>query len=118
MSLRTRYGLRWQRRRPALAEMLEEGRSWLTTAFIVLIIFILYGIVGRMDYEDQLKAEAEAKHWEIRDADYRLARCLNGENPGLHSINSRGERLEVVCEKAWELNIGKTTTEGSNHVKH
>ncbi len=105
--LRLRYGRRWQHDKPTLGELKQAAESYASSALIVLVLFVLYGIVGRMDYEDQLLYEKEAAARQQEDSEYRLRRCLNGQHPGLYYLDSRGNRIEVMCEKAWELNLGK-----------
>jgi len=57
--LRLRYGLHWQRRTPNLGEMKRSADTWLGIAAALAVILLAYGIVGRLDYEEELRQEKE-----------------------------------------------------------
>ena len=102
-----RHGLRWQGTRPTLGEALRQADGTLKSIIIVLAIFVAYGIVGRMDYEDALVAEAASAQRIATQRSEQLIACLNGKPPGLYTENHRGERTYIVCREAEEIPVGK-----------
>lgn len=52
---------RWQASRPTLGEAHRDAMSRTQAVLSIIVILILWGIVGEMDYQDALRAEAEAK---------------------------------------------------------
>lgn len=55
--IRLAVGLRWRSARPSPADLREALRN----AALVLGLFFVFGIVGRLDYEVERAAELEAK---------------------------------------------------------
>lgn len=106
-SWRMRHGLRWQGTRPTLGEALRQADGTLKSIIIVLAIFVAYGIVGRMDREDALVAEAASAQRIATQRSEQLIACLNGKPPGLYTENHRGERTYIVCREAEEIPVGK-----------
>lgn len=111
---RFRRGLRWVHRRPTLYEAKRWAEGQLSLYLIFLGVLVLYGIAGRIDYDTAIQAEAErqqvseAKHQEEKtNQQKRLEACLNGGSPGYYYYNTRGERLQIMCPPAYELNLGK-----------
>jgi hypothetical protein len=64
-------------------------------------------IVGWMDYEDALVAEAASAQRIATQRSEQLIACLNGKPPGLYTENHRGERTYIVCREAEEIPVGK-----------
>lgn len=54
--LRMTRGLQWQGKRPSLAEMKETADEWLVVVGVLASLLLAYGVVGRMDYEEDLRA--------------------------------------------------------------
>ena len=46
-------------RRPTIGELHQDAGAKAHTAVVLLVILVLWGIVGEMDYRDALRAEAE-----------------------------------------------------------
>ena len=93
-TIRIRYGLTWRKSYPG-AEQLREVLRY--TCYICLII-LAYGIVGRLDYEDEMitaRIVAE-QHGEMQQA--RMLACLNGGMPGYYTTDLSGTKHYVVCE--------------------
>lgn len=106
-SWRMRQGLHWRGARPTLGEALRQADGALKAIIIVLAILVAYGIVGRMDYEDALIAEAERANDHAALRGQQLIACLNGRPTGLYTENHRGERTYIVCREAEEIPVGK-----------
>lgn len=87
--LRFRYAFTHERR--------EAIKTAAATIAGLLLILLAYGIVGRMDYEEGLRQEAEAAHERASLHQAALIACLNGGAPGLYTIDSEGRRHYVVC---------------------
>lgn len=105
-SWRIKRGLRWQGERPTLGESLRQADGALKAIIIILSILVIYGIVGRIDYEAELVAEAQRAHSIADQRSDQLIACLNGRSPGLYSENHRGERTYIVCRAAEEIAVG------------
>lgn len=78
-------------------------RDLLKNLALIAGLLVCYGIVGRMDYEDELIAEAEAS---AANADLNraaLLACLNGGAPGLYIEQADGSRQYLVCEQPYEV---------------
>ena len=56
---RMAQGLRWKSQRPTLGELKAGAENWLRTIAIIVVIVLAYGIVGRLDYEEAQRIEAE-----------------------------------------------------------
>lgn len=83
-------------------------RDALKTAMIVIGLLLALGIVGRMDYEDQLVAEKMAAEQRYAVQQAALLACLNNGAPGYYTIDDQGHRHYIVCE---------TYTVSDQHVK-
>ena len=84
----------------------------LKNSLLIAGLLIAFGIVGRMDYEDALRAEAEAAQQQAtlhRDA---LLTCLNGGAPGLFTTDSKGHRHYLVCSAPYEVSDENTGNRG------
>lgn len=77
---RLRAGLRWRSTKPTLSEAMEGVVSSTTFSAValLLLIFVSYGIAGRMDYEDELRAAAER----AQANEKRVLDCMNGQPLG------------------------------------
>ena len=109
--IRLALGLRWRAARPSPADLRETLRN----AALAAGLIVLFGVVGRLDYETERAIEAEARAAllagraalaEDLDARYRFARnhaeqledylvaCLNGDR----ELVLGGERWECKAK--------------------
>ena len=91
----------YQRLRFRLASR-HQQREALLNATLIAGLLLIFGIVGRMDYEDALRAAAEAS---AANADLNraaLLACLNGGAPGLYTEHD-GVRVYLVCDPPYEV---------------
>lgn len=75
--LRMQRGLQWRRDWPSAAELRRVFEDWLILIAVVGVLLVAYGIVGRLDYEEELRQQAErqaAIKLQYRDA---VLACLN-----------------------------------------
>lgn len=94
------------RLRFALAPSYRRREAIKTAAATVaglLLILLAYGIAGRMDYEEELRKEAEAAMDQAALQHAALLACLNGGAPGLYTIDDRGVRNYVVCGETFTV---------------
>lgn len=96
-ALRLRYGLTWSSHRPALADYREQ----IQTAMLLALILIAYGIVGRLDYEEELRQEVEVQARRAEQAEQILVECMNGKAMWV----SEDKSLMVACDKAWSTKL-------------
>lgn len=99
--LRLARGLHWRTSLPSI--------DW-SAIGILLAILCAYGIVGSVDYEDELRQQAEAQR--VR-ADLNIAAllaCMNGKAPGFYLEGQDGTRTYLVCGQPWELPVGKVAS--------
>ena len=88
----------YQRTRFRRAFFSDSTRDMLKNLALIAVLFACFGIGGRMDYEDALRAEAEA-HAARSDLNRASAlSCLNGGAPGLYTENPDGSRMHIVCD--------------------
>lgn len=69
--LRLRYGLHWQKQRPDLKPLIEFFKN----VMLILSLLLIYGLVGRLDYES---ARAEELERQAHLSSTTLLDCLNG----------------------------------------
>lgn len=67
------------------------------SAALLAFLLLAFGIVGRMDYEDALRTEAEAALDLAALNHAALVACLNGGAPGLYTLDDKGTRHYIVC---------------------
>ena len=92
----------YQRLRFRLASRHQQHEALRNVALIVGLLLCL-GIVGRLDYEDELRQQAEAS---AANADLNraaLLACLNGGAPGLYTESADGVRVYLVCDPPYEV---------------
>jgi hypothetical protein len=71
------------------------------TAAALLVVLSGYGIVGRIDYEAELRAEAEAQSARAETAERIVIDCLNGNARWIDP----DEGTLVACDKAWTTKL-------------
>ena len=94
-----RAGMRWASRRNLLTD--------LKTAAVLAGLLLCYGIVGRMDYEDEMRTEAAALEYRADLAEKILADCMNGTAKFFYA-NTTGtgyQKTAVVCQPAQEITL-------------
>lgn len=79
-TIRIRYGLHWQKSYPTTSQLKET----LKVIFYLLLILLAYGIVGRLDYEDELLQQ------KINAESYKqtLLNCMSGAS-GFYFADSK-----------------------------
>ena len=75
--LRMTRGLQWQGKRPSLAEMKETADEWLVVVGVLASLLLAYGVVGRMDYEEDLRQEAVSQAAVKEQYQAAVLACLN-----------------------------------------
>lgn len=107
--MRARYRARWSQTWPDPPFRRERN----FTIVAMLIIFLMFGIAGRMDYEDELRAAAIAESARARIAEERakqlsddLVRCFNGQPTGHYIEAADGQRTYIVCLGVEEIHVG------------
>lgn len=103
--LRLRYGLFWRGRVPNREELPVITQAIVTVLFLV----VAYGIVGRLDYEAALVAEAQRQEARAEMNEAALVACLNGRPSGHYWEDSRGHRTYLVCRGTEEIPVGRVT---------
>lgn len=98
-TIRLRYGLHWLKSYPSG----EEFRETLRYAFYLALIFLAYGIVGRMDYEDQLITEKIAADRDRDILQERMLACLNGGSTGYYTADANGHKHYIVCDQPFTV---------------
>jgi hypothetical protein len=83
-------------------------RDLFKNAALIAGLLIAFGIVGRMDYEDALRAEAEAALDQSALHQAALLACLNGGSPGLFTIDANGHRHYLVCGEPFTVSSENT----------
>lgn len=96
--IRFSRGLLWRRHYPDIAPALRGfARGCALSAAIVCV----YGLVGRLEYQDAVAAEAEARARiavaQARIADEDLAECLNGRRAWSAEDPRTGKRSFTRC---------------------
>ena len=81
----------------------HRRRSDMKTTALLIGILLAYGIVCRMDYEDELISEAQAHARQASRTQAQLLACVNGGMSGLYTEDVNGIRKYVVCDRAWEV---------------
>lgn len=96
--LRLARGLLWRRRYPDLAPAL---RGFARGCALSAALIVVYGLVGRLEYQDAVAAEAEARAQvavaRARIADEDLAECLNGRRAWRVEDPRTGRRTFTRC---------------------
>lgn len=102
-----RISLFWARYRVWIREAI--GRP--TDLLWIVLLLGLYGVMGKLDYDDALINQAEEQAQEAeRQSDItntRLLACLNGKATGLYTTDEDGNQTHIICDPAWELKVGK-----------
>lgn len=98
--LRFRYAFTHERR--------EAIKTAAATIAGLLLILLAYGIVGRMDYEEGLRQEAEAALERASLQQAALLACLNSGAPGLYTIDDKGTRHYIVCGQPYTVSDENT----------
>jgi hypothetical protein len=80
-----------------------KQREILTNLALIAGLLVCFGIVGRMDYEDALIAEAERQSANADLNRAALLACLNGGAPGLYTESADGVRVYLVCDPPYEV---------------
>lgn len=101
---------RWQAQRPTLGETHRDATGKLHAIVTLLVILILWGTVGEMDYRDALRSEAEAQQTRAELNQAALLACLNGHATGHYTENHHGERTYIVCRGAEEIPVGRVVS--------
>ena len=101
---RLAHGLAWRTHRPDLSPALRQfARGCGMTA----VLIVVYGLVGRLEYQDAVAAEAEARariaEQKQLDADYDLAACLNGARAWVFVDPRTGRRTWTRCKGSEEI---------------
>lgn len=105
--IRLAVGLRWKSDRPSPADLREA----LHNIAIVLGLFAAFGLVGRLDYETERAAEAEARaeRYSYRaaiaedlDARYRFTRNHAEQREDYLIACLNGDRELVLGGERWE----------------
>lgn len=81
----------------------QARRDTLQNLALIAGLIICFGIVGRMDYEDELIAQAEASAATADLNRAALLACLNGGSPGLYTESADGVRVYLVCDPPYEV---------------
>jgi hypothetical protein len=100
-------GLRWEARRPTLAEAHDDAIGTWQIALTLLLMLVVYGIVGEMDYRDALRAEAERQQTRADLNQAALLACLNGRASGHYYEDSAGNRTYLACRGVDEIPVGR-----------
>lgn len=105
--IRLAAGLRWRAARPGLADLREALRNISLAAGII----VLFGIVGRLDYETERAMEAEARAVLLAgraavaqdmEARYRFARSHADQLEDYLVACLNGDRELVLGGERWE----------------
>lgn len=78
-------------RRQARIEAIKNG-------VILLGLLLALGIVGTLDYQDELRQQAEAAEARYATQQAAMLACLNGGSPGPYRMTAEGHRAYLVCE--------------------
>ncbi len=78
-------------------------RDLFKNAALIVGLLIAFGIVGRLDYEDELRQQAEASAASADLNRAALLACLNGGAPGLYTESADGVRVYLVCDPPYEV---------------
>lgn len=100
-------GLHWEARRPTIGEAHEEAVGVWQMAIVLAIMGIGYGIVGRLDYEEGLRQEAERHATRANLNQAALLACLNGRATGHYWVDASGNRHYLACRGVDEIPVGR-----------
>jgi hypothetical protein len=102
-ALRFRFGLRWSRHYPTMADLRDALRS----LFYVLCLVLAYGVVGAIDYAEEQRIEALAQARSSAQATALLADCMNGTARFVHSgPHTDGHGVTgIACRPAEEYRL-------------
>ncbi len=81
-------------------------RQAIGTAGTLAGLLLAFGIVGTLDYQEELRQEAESARAQSDFHQAALLACINGGAPGLYTMTSDGGRVYLVCGKPFEVNDG------------
>lgn len=81
----------------------QARRQALQNIAIITGLIVAFGIVGRMDYEDELITQATASEATADRHRAALLACLNGGAPGLYTESADGVRVYLVCDPPYEV---------------
>ena len=75
----------------------------MTNALYILGLLLAFGIVGNMDYAEEMRQEAERQSIRADLNRAALVACLNGGAPGLFIEQADGSRNYLVCDRPYEV---------------
>lgn len=76
----------------------HQKRETLKNIGWLFALFACFAIGSTLDYQEELRQQAEAAQYEAGLRQAAMLACLNGGSPGYYTMNDRGQRIYLVCD--------------------